>query len=57
MQGLNESAKEKVDQILKKNDNSAEILNKLFLKHCTKSCPNPKCGVPIIKIESGCSQI
>jgi hypothetical protein len=57
MLGFNEEAKEKIDFILKKNDNSAEILNKLFLKHCTKSCPNPKCGVPIIKIDSGCSHI
>jgi hypothetical protein len=55
MQSLSGEEKEKVDFIMKKNDNSAEILNKLFLKHCTKSCPNPKCGVPIIKIESGCS--
>ena len=55
MLALNGEAKEKVDFILKKNENSAEILNKLFLKYCTKSCPNPKCGVPIIKVESGCS--
>jgi hypothetical protein len=47
--------KEQVDYILKKNENSAEILSKLFVKHCTKSCPNIKCSVPITKVETGCS--
>jgi len=46
---------ENVQAILKKNRNSEEVLNKLFIKHCTKSCPNPKCGVPITKLESGCT--
>lgn len=41
----------------KKNAVSEEILSKLFLKYCTKPCPNSKCGVPISKDPSGCSQV
>ena len=48
---------EEIKLILNRNQRAEEILNKLYMKHCTKSCPNPKCGVPITKIESGCSQI
>ena len=44
-------------RIIKTNQASEDALNKLFMKHCTKPCPNPKCGVPIIKIESGCTHI
>lgn len=40
---------------MNKNKRSEEALSKLFLKYCTKSCPEKKCGVPIIKIESGCT--
>jgi len=43
--------------IIKKNQHSEELLNKLFIKHCTKACPNPKCNVPITKLESGCGHI
>mmetsp|Transcript_10662 Transcript_10662/g.17919 ORF Transcript_10662/g.17919 Transcript_10662/m.17919 type:complete len:310 (-) Transcript_10662:395-1324(-) len=44
-----------IREISEQNQRSEEILNKLFMKHCTKSCPNPKCGVPITKVESGCT--
>ena len=27
------------------------------MKHCTKPCPNPKCGVPITKLPSGCTHV
>ena len=49
--------KEDIKFVLKQNQRAEEILNKLYIKHCTKSCPNPKCGVPIAKIESGCTQV
>lgn len=42
---------------MKRNKHAEEILSKLFLKHCCKYCPNPKCGVPISKDISGCTQI
>ena len=48
---------EEIQCIIERNKHSEDILNKLYIKHCTKSCPNPKCGVPICKIESGCTQI
>lgn len=48
---------ENIVNIVKKNKISEEKLNLLFLKYCTKSCPNPKCGVPISKDPSGCSQV
>lgn len=43
--------------ILKRNHASEEVLNKLFMKYCTKSCPNNKCGVPISLDKSDCMQV
>lgn len=48
---------EQLDQMRKTNQVSEEVLNKLFLKHCCKHCPNPKCSVPISKDESGCTHV
>jgi hypothetical protein len=42
---------------LRRNKRSEETLNRLFMKYCTKACPNIKCGVPIVKVASGCTQI
>lgn len=39
-----------IESMQARNRSSEEILNRLFIKHCTRSCPNPKCGVPIIMI-------
>ena len=48
---------ETIKQVILKNQHSEELLNKLFMKHCTKACPNPKCSVPITKLPSGCSHL
>ena len=48
---------DQVEEILRRNKRSEETLNKLFMKYCTKACPNIKCGVPIVKVASGCTQI
>ena len=48
---------ETIKLMIKNNQASEDLLSKLYMKHCTKSCPNPKCGVPITKVESGCTQI
>lgn len=42
---------------MQRNKVSADVLSKLYMKHCTKYCPNPKCGVPISKVASGCTQL
>lgn len=55
IEGINSN--ENIQQIMKANQNSEDLLSKLYMKHCTKSCPNPKCGVPITKIQSGCTQL
>ena len=32
-------------------------LTEIYMKHCTKRCPNPKCGVRITLISAGCSHV
>jgi hypothetical protein len=48
---------DQINKMMNNNKSSEDILSKLFIKHCTKQCPNPKCGVPIIKAASGCTHI
>ena len=57
LERLNEETKVKVEDLIAQNENSAEILSKLYMKIHTKRCPNGKCSVPIVKEESGCTHI
>ena len=49
------------DQMVEIQENNAVMeqrLNEIYLKHCTKRCPNVKCGVRITLVESsGCTQV
>lgn len=56
-ENLNENVQEQVNEIIRNNEESEDILSRLFIKLNTKSCPNPKCRVPISKDASGCTQI
>ena len=49
--------KSKINEIQEGNNKIEDRLNEIYIKHCTKWCPNPKCGVRIAKIESGCTHV
>lgn len=43
--------------INERNKDYEAKLTALFMKHCTKPCPNIKCRVPISKDYGGCTHI
>jgi hypothetical protein len=46
-----------LDKIAADNKQYEEVLNQLYMKFCTKRCPNIKCGVRIARDPSGCTQV
>ena len=46
-----------IKQINLQNKEYALKLSQLFIKYCTKPCPNPKCHAPITKEPTGCTHI
>ena len=46
-----------MSEIHENNKMIEERLNNIYMKHCTKFCPNPKCGVRIAKVQSGCTHV
>ena len=54
---LNELYQSEIKEIEQSNKENALKLTQLYLKYCTKPCPNPKCHVPITKDLSGCTHI
>lgn len=49
--------KGKINEIVESNKKVEDRLNEIYIKQCTKFCPNPKCGVRIAKIKSGCTHV
>ena len=49
--------KGKINEIVESNKKMEDRLNEIYIKQCTKFCPNPKCGVRIAKIKSGCTHV
>jgi len=44
-------------EITERNKLMENRLNEIYMKQCTKPCPNAKCGVRIALISGGCSQV
>ena len=49
--------KQEINDISEGNKKVEDRLNEIYFKQCTKWCPNPKCGVRIAKIQSGCTHV
>jgi hypothetical protein len=46
-----------IKEINSRNLEYAQQLSQIFIKYCTKPCPNPKCRVPISKDYAGCTHL
>lgn len=54
---LMEKYKDYMDGVNEENSKYEAMLNDLYFKKCTKICPNPRCGVRISKVKSGCTHV